>query len=148
MKTLAKVSNGHRLPGVSNWIEDWFGRELPSFSTEFLPSINKPATNIRELPDSYELEVLAPGWKKSDFEVNVDNGLLTISAEAKKEEEMSEDNYTRREFGYSSFKRTFTLPDTIDSDKVDARYEDGILYVILPKVEHARQKPVRRIDIK
>ncbi|MFC2109590.1 Hsp20/alpha crystallin family protein, partial [Bacteroidota bacterium] len=88
-----------------------------------------------------------PGLKKSDFQLNLDNQILSISTEKKKEEEHKDENYTRREFGYSSFKRTFTLPESVDDDKIGANYKDGILKIILPKKEEAKQKPARSIDI-
>jgi HSP20 family protein len=85
--------------------------------------------------------------KKSDFIIDVENKILSISSEVTKEQEEKDEIYTRREFGYSSFKRTFTLPDSIESDKVKASYEDGILMVTLPKREEAKQKPPKRIEI-
>ena len=85
--------------------------------------------------------------KKSDFTIDVENKILSISSEVRHEDEETKENYTRREFGYSSFKRTFTLPDSIESDKVKATYKDGILMVTLPKREEAKQKPPKRIEI-
>ena len=85
--------------------------------------------------------------KKSDFTIDVENKVLSISSEVKNENEETNDTYTRREFGYSSFKRTFTLPDSVESDKVKASYKDGILMVTLPKREEAKQKPAKRIEI-
>ena len=106
-----------------------------------------PAVNIKENKDEYILELAIPGLKKSDFDIDVDNKVLSISSEIETSNEEKEESYTRREFGYSSFKRTFTLPDTVDSDKVNATYTDGILSVNLPKREEAKEKPARRIEI-
>ena len=93
------------------------------------------------------VEMAVPGLKKSDFKLDLDNQLLSISTETKEDYEHEEENYTRREFGYSSFKRTFTLPETVDDEKIDATYKDGILNILLPKKEEAKQKPSRTIKI-
>ncbi len=94
-----------------------------------------PAVNIKEENDKFVLEMAAPGMNKDDFKVNLDNYQLTISAEQKKEKKEKEDNYTRREFVYSSFSRSFTLPKTIDIEKIKADYKNGILALTLPKKE-------------
>ncbi len=94
-----------------------------------------PAVNIKEENDKFVMEMAAPGLKKEDFNINLDNYQLTISSEAKKEKEDKKDNYTRREFLYSSFSRSFTLPKTVDVDKIKADYKNGVLMVTLPKKE-------------
>jgi len=94
-----------------------------------------PAVNIKEESDKFILEMAAPGMNKDDFKVNLDNYQLTISAEQKKEKKEKEDSYTRREFVYSSFSRSFTLPKTIDIEKIKADYKNGILSLALPKKE-------------
>lgn len=99
--------------------------------------------------DDNHVEVAAPGMKKSDFKIEVDNNLLIISSakEDKNEEVDSKGNYTRREFSYQSFKRTFTLPGTVEGEKIKAKYDDGVLRIIIPKKEEAKQRPVRQIEI-
>ena len=94
-----------------------------------------PAVNIKEENDKFVLELAAPGMKKDDFKINLDNYQLTISAETKSEKKEKEDSYTRREFVYNSFSRSFTLPKTIDIDKIKADYRNGILDIVLPKKE-------------
>ncbi|VAW28728.1 hypothetical protein MNBD_BACTEROID07-1123 [hydrothermal vent metagenome] len=94
-----------------------------------------PAVNIKEEKDKFVLELAAPGMKKDDFKINLDNYQLTISAETKNEKKEKEDSYTRREFVYNSFSRSFTLPKTIDIDKIKADYRNGILDIVLPKKE-------------
>ncbi len=94
-----------------------------------------PAVNIKEENDKFVLEMAAPGMKKEDFKINLDNYQLTISAETKDEKKEKEDNYTRREFVYSSFSRSFTLPKTIDIEKIKADYKNGVLNIVLPKKE-------------
>ncbi len=119
---------------------DWFGG-MENFSSTL------PAVNIKENERDFELELAIPGRKKSDFNIEVDKNVLTISMEDKKEEEKSDDNYTRREFFYSSFKRAFTLPESVNEDKINAAYKDGILRFTLPKREEALPKPKRMIEI-
>ncbi len=119
---------------------DWFGG---------MENLNNkvPAVNILENEASFELELAIPGFKKDDFNIEIDDNVLTISSEVKSEKENNMDNYTRREFSYSSFKRAFTLPETIDEAKINANYEDGILRLSLPKKEEALPKPKRLIEI-
>lgn len=104
--------------------------------------------NIRETENAYAVELMAPGFKKEDFNIELDNDLLTISLEVKKENtEQEEGKYTRKEFSYSSFRRSFTLPETINAEEINATYQDGILKITLPKREEALPKPKRLIDI-
>ncbi|WP_422860485.1 Hsp20/alpha crystallin family protein [Flagellimonas sp. S174] len=119
---------------------DWFGG-VDKLHT------NLPAVNIRENEAGFELELAVPGAKKEDFKVEVDNELLTISSEGKTENVETKENFTRKEFAYTAFKRAFTLPETVDGSKIDATYEDGILKLALPKKEEALPKPKRFIEI-
>ena len=108
-----------------------------------------PAVNVKEEDDRFVLEVVAPGRKREDFHVEVENDLLRISSESKVDnsEKDEQDNYTRREFQYTSFARSFQLPETVMSDSIGARYEDGVLFLELPKKEEAKPQPARRIEI-
>jgi len=109
-----------------------------------------PAVNVRETKDAYELEVAAPGISKEDFKVELDNNMLVISAEkeSKHEEQGEKESYTRREFSYQSFVRTFSLPERlVQGDRISARYHDGILHITVPKTEEAQVKPVKQIQI-
>ena len=123
---------------------DWFG------GAEVLNS-KLPAVNIKEDDTSFNLELAVPGRKKEDFKIEIDNDLLTISTESKKESssenEVNAVKYTRKEFSYTSFKRSFTLPDTVNADKIDAVYADGILSFKLPKKEDSLPKPKRLIEL-
>ena len=119
---------------------DWFGG-VDRLNT------NLPAVNIKEKDNGFELELAVPGATKEDFKVEVDNDILTISSEAKTESDESNENYTRKEFSYTAFKRAFTLPETVDGSKIDAKYESGILTLTLPKKEEALPKPKRLISI-
>ncbi|MCF1195350.1 MULTISPECIES: Hsp20/alpha crystallin family protein [Mangrovimonas] len=136
------------LPSLSSWIDDIFNRDFGSdFLANFNTGMTLPSVNIKENKDAYVVEMAVPGFNKSDFEVNVDNELLTISAETKTEKNEEEENYTRREFGYSSFKRSFTLPDSADAEKINAEYVDGLLKVQIAKREEAKRKPAKKIEI-
>lgn len=135
-------------PMWSSWIDDFFNRDLSSvFPQNFNMGISLPMVNIRETSDAYFVEMAVPGLKKSDFQIALDNQLLSISTEIQDQNEQKEDNYTRREFGYSAFKRSFTLPETVNESLIKANYNDGILSIHLPKKEEAKQKPARSIKI-
>lgn len=106
-----------------------------------------PAVNITETEADFNIEVAAPGLSKEQFDVNIEDNTLTISVEDKKENEVNEEKYTRREFSYTSFKRSFNLPNTVEVEHINAKYENGILNLTLPKKEEAKAPAVRRIEI-
>lgn len=146
--SLSNTNSNINFPSWSTWLDDIFNRDLPSvFTSNFNTGITLPKVNIKETPDAFMVEMAVPGLKKSDFQIDLDNQVLCISTELKEENEEREGNYTRREFGYSSFKRTFTLPETVNEDAINANYNDGILSILLPKKEEAKQKPARTIEI-
>lgn len=145
---LSKKRDVTGLPSFSSWIDNFFDTDLETgFLANFNTGMTLPAVNIKENNDNYVLEVAVPGMKKDDFNLEIDNDILSVSAETKSENETSDDYYTRREFGYASFKRSFTIPDTVQSDKIKAKYDSGILTILIPKREEAKRKPVKRIDI-
>jgi len=111
--------------------------ELPVVSGKDWNS-NVPPTNIVETADAYHLELSVPGRNKEDFNVNIDKGLLTISFEKKEETKNEDVKGIRKEFSYQSFKRSFSLDDKIDTEKIQAKYENGILKFLLPKKEQAK----------
>ncbi len=119
---------------------DWFGG-TENWNT------TAPAVNIKDNVDGFELELAIPGGKKEDFKIAVENDILTISSEAKSENKEEKENYTRKEFSYTSFKRAFTLPETVNGSKIDAKYEDGVLRLVLPKKDEAVPEPKRFISI-
>lgn len=102
--------------------------------------------NIHQTKDAYHLEVSAPGLKKEDIKINIEDGLLTISYEKKEETQSDEYKTVRKEFSYNSFKRSFTLGDKIDAAGIQGKYEDGVLKVLLPKKPEA-QAVSKQIDI-
>lgn len=129
-------------PSLMNEIlkPDWFGG-LENDKN------NVPAVNIKENEKDFELELAVPGRKKEDFQIEINENVLTISSVSKIEENIEKDNYTRREFVYSSFKRAFTLPETVDEDNIKANYDNGILKLALPKKVEALPKPKRTIAL-
>ena len=144
--TLVKRKNGNA-PAMFNIFDDFLGNDF--FNYPKMHERVKPAVNISENDDEYNIELAVPGMKKKDFNVEVDNYILKISSEnEEKHEDNPNDSYTRKEFSYSSFERSFTLPeDKADVDKINAKYEDGILYVSIPKKEESKPKPARAIKI-
>jgi len=127
------------------WSRDWMDWTNLNFSDT---NTTLPAVNVIEKDDEFVIELAAPGMKKDDFKISLDNNVLTISSERKNEKEEKSENYSRREFSYQSFQRSFTLPvGRVETDKVAARYNDGILNIQIPKREEARPKPAREIEI-
>lgn len=130
---------------VNSFFEEFFN-QFPSRSTNDEFVSNSVPVNIRETEKSYEIEVVAPGMDKGDFKVNIDNNLLTISAEKKAETTKENERMVRKEFTYKSFARTFTLDETINAENILAKYENGVLKIELPKKEEAKIQP-KQIDI-
>ncbi|MDH4058672.1 MAG: Hsp20/alpha crystallin family protein, partial [Cyclobacteriaceae bacterium] len=107
-----------------------------------------PAVNVKELEKEFEIEMAAPGLTKKDFHIEIDKGVMTIYTERKEEKEVLEDVYTRKEFNYTSFTRSFNLPDNINPDKIEAKYEDGILRILVAKKVLTPEKPLKTIAVK
>lgn len=142
--TLIKWNN--QFPTLSNVFDNFLNNQTSDLlGRDF--STNIPAVNIKENTESFIVELAAPGLNKEDFKLHVEDNFLTISAEKKSENEQNEQSYTRKEFSFTSFKRSFTLPKTVDSDKIEASYTNGILNIHIPKKEEAKPKPVREISI-
>jgi len=118
------------------------------FASPWLSGRNMPAVNIKENERNYEVELAVPGYDKKDFEISVDNGVLTVSGEKSEETEKKEDNYTRREFGFSSFSRSFNLPTNINEENIDAKYADGVLKLTIAKRQESNGKSRKQISIK
>lgn len=136
--------NQHPVNLLSELMED-FDRNLFIRNAETRGMV--PSVNIRENEEGFVLDLAAPGMKKEDFRIKLDTNVLTISSEQKSENDESNDKYTRKEFYYSAFSRSFTLPKTIDLDKIKADYKDGILAVSLPKREDAKVAVNREIAV-
>jgi HSP20 family protein len=130
----------------TSW-ESFFGKDLlpDLFDSDNYRSV--PAVNIVEGDDDFVIEIAAPGLDKKDFEIDLENNQLTISSEKEDKSEEKNGRMIRKEFLYSSFSRSFTLPETVENDKIKAKHKDGILYVTIPKKEVAKVKPARQIEI-
>ena len=111
-------------------------------------STNIPATNIVEADDHFDIQLAVPGKKKSDFTIEFEESILTISSETETQYTEKEGTFTRKEFGCNSFKRSFSIPETVSADKISASYKDGILMVSLPKKTEALPQPKKLISIK
>lgn len=143
---LVKFNN--RYPQTSDMLNHFFGRELMNDSDFFKGGqcFDTPRVNIQETEEVFAIEVAAPGYDKKDFNVELDNNVLTI--EATKEDKTEDKNYSHYEFKYGSFKRSFALPkDKVKESGISAKYEKGILNIVLPKKEEAKAQPKRLIDI-
>ena len=140
-------SNGNsNLPAFSNLLENFFGRDLSDFvGRDFTSSV--PAVNVVETADAFKVEVAAPGLKKENIQITFHNNVLTIGSKTEHSTEDTKSKYARKEFGYTSFQRSFTVPNTVDTEKIEANYTDGILNVRLPKREESKEKSARQISI-
>jgi HSP20 family protein len=150
MKTLVR-QNATLFPSLPSLIEDFFSRDwADSTLANRNYSATLPAVNVRETNDDYIIEVAAPGMKRDEFKVELENNVLTISSQREEKQEQHDEsgNYTRREFNYQSFQRSFTLPENkVQGEKITARYADGILHINVPKKDEAKVKPVKQITI-
>lgn len=147
--SLTKWNNGSTMTNV---FDDLFSRDLWNWglANNSLTNTTIPAVNIKETADGFEVEMAAPGMRKEDFKVELEDNNLTISSEFQNQNEVKDgERYTRREFSYQSFQRSFMLPkNVVDIDQINARYENGVLRLFIPKREEAKQKPPRMIEIK
>ena len=148
MNALVKTNGSVPVNSFNSFFDEFFKNDIPSvFNSSLSNTVSVPKANISEDADKFEVHLAVPGIKKDDIQIDLDKKTLTISTEVKNEEETKEDNLVRSEFNYSSFKRSFKLPNTIDESKIEAAYEDGILKVTLPKREEAKEQPARKIEI-
>ena len=158
METLVKrnglvpVMNTSLFPSVNTFFDDFISRDLFDWTDKNFTAMgsNLPSVNLKETDDKLQVELAAPGMKKEDFKVEIDNNMLMISSEKKeeKEETRKKDNYVRKEFSYQSFFRSFTLPDSIDENKIEASYKDGILHVDIAKKDNGKKTLLKKIAIK
>ncbi len=139
------VRSYNNLPSL---IDDIFGHSWFENTAENAGRTITPAVNVFENNDDIRIEVAAPGLKKEDFRLDLNQRVLSISAEkASEQNENEQGKFIRREFSYSSFCRTFALPSSVNAEKITAKYEGGILTVQLPKKEEAKVMPARQIAI-
>jgi HSP20 family protein len=145
------IRNGSLFNSLPMIFDDFLGRDfLPLGLSNFSDTNTSiPAVNIKETADRYEVEVAAPGMNKDDFKIELDGNTLMISSEKTNAyEQREEERFYRKEFSYQSFQRTFNLrKDVVDSEKIEAKYDKGVLQLMIPKKEEAKQKPPRMIQI-
>ncbi len=141
------VRNSNQTPSLFNRffdgeMFDWNNRNFSNTNTTL------PSVNIKDNTDAFTVEVAAPGFEKGDFKIELNRNVLTVSTEKEVQSETREEEiFTKREFSYQSFSRSFTLPQIADGDKIGAAYDKGILTVVIPKREEAKPKPARMIEI-
>ena len=146
-RTMALLRFSNQFPTLfdrflENDLFDWSNRNFSTTNTTV------PSVNIKESPDGFEVELAAPGFLKTDFNIDLDHDQMTISSEKKVENETKDgEEFARREFSYQSFSRSFTLPNSADAEKIKATYENGILRVSIPKKDSAKPKPPKQIAI-
>ena len=145
---MSLIKRSQNIPSLSRFFDDDFNREwgLSNFSD----SGTLPAVNIKETKEEFNVEMAAPGMNKDDFKVELDGNMLTISSEksGQHDQDNGDEKFSRCEFSYQSFQRSFSLPkDVVDSDKIEAHYENGVLKLRIPKKEEAKQRPPRKIEI-
>ncbi|MGZ3883587.1 MAG: Hsp20/alpha crystallin family protein [Bacteroidia bacterium] len=115
------------------------------FEREFRHSV--PAVNVKEDGKQFDIEFAAPGFSKADFKIDVEQNVLTVSAEKKEEKHEDNKRFTRKEFSYNTFSRSFTLPQTVNAEKIDAKYADGVLKLHVPKKDEVKKLPKKQITI-
>ena len=138
-----------RLPRLGLALNDFFEPWNEWFQDGFMgKELTLPRVNITEDKSRYNMELAAPGLLKKDFKIDVNGNLLTISAQKEENKEEKDESYTRKEYNYSSFSRTFTLPEEAQQDKIEATYDNGVLKLSIPKNEKAALKNHKAIPIK
>jgi len=148
MGTQALTKASERIPAFFDdffkpWNE-WFGNGGSLWNR----ALTVPAVNITENKDEYQVAVAVPGMKKDDFKIDVDGNMLSISCEKEESKEEKDKTFTRKEYNYSSFSRSFTLPVEVNKEKIDAKYEDGVLKLSLPRKEEVKKPAAKQIAVK
>ena len=131
-------------PSLTNWMDDFFA------DNNFKPAVkgwSVPAVNVTESKDAFKLSVAAPGFKKENFKLEVQHGYLVISGETREEKEDKDEKYTRKEFAFNSFTRSFALPENVKGDDISANYADGLLNITLPKKVAAEPKAAKQVVV-
>ena len=137
-----------RTEALPTLFDDFFKPWREWFDNGWERVASTPAVNVTEDNQSFKIKMAAPGLKKDDFKIDIDGNLITISAEKSSRKEEKEERYTRNEYNYTSFSRTFTLPENIKTDKIEAQYESGELTLLLPKLSEMKTGTHKKIDIK
>jgi HSP20 family protein len=147
MGTQALAKTGERTPSVfDDFFKPW--NEWFENGNLFGRTMNIPAVNISEHKNEYQVALAIPGMKKDDFKIDVDGNMLTISSEKEETKKEEEKRFTRKEYNYSSFSRSFTLPEEINKETIEATYQDGVLNISLPRKEEAKKPAAKQIAVK
>lgn len=146
MSLLLKTNRNGFFNPFNSLTSDLFGDDF--FEGEIFNRPSLPAVNVKETDTYFNLELAAPGFEKGDFAISYENGVLSISAESKKETEEEDKDYTRKEFSYSKFSRSFTLPESVNNDDIEAEYNNGVLNLKLNKKEEAQVETAKKIQVK
>jgi HSP20 family protein len=144
MSTRALTQSGRMLPSL---FDDFFKPWNEWFDNGARRTLTVPAVNVTEEDKQYRIALAAPGMQKNDFRIDVDGNMLTISGVKETEKESENGKYSRQEYNYTSFARSFTLPEDVNRDSIDARYENGELLLMLPKNEAARKTTAKKIAV-
>jgi HSP20 family protein len=134
------------MPSLRRIMEDFWNNESLFDKALFNGDSRVPAVNIKENEKNFEIEVAAPGFEKQDFQLNLEDNVLTISAESSRQNQEEKESFTRKEFSYTSFSRSFSLPETVKDEEIKAHYENGLLHLTLTKAERVNQKKVIPIE--
>jgi HSP20 family protein len=148
MSTLTLTKKSETMPAL---FEDFFkpwNEWFENGGSLLSRSLTIPSVNITETNHEYQVSLAAPGLKKDDFKIDVDGNMLTISSEKEQTKEEKEKKFTRKEYSYTSFSRSFTLPEEVNKEKIEARYEDGVLKLSLPRKEEAKKTAAKQIAVK
>jgi len=146
--TLVKLNNRPLQKSFNNLMDDFFATVPSILGDDFVapPFRSFTPVNVKETENEYVLEVVAPGFQKEDFKINLDNNTLTVSAETKEEAENTNDKFVRKEFKQQSFSRSFTIDENIDAESISAKYVNGVLTLNLAKKQQVKQS-VKEISI-
>ena len=134
-------------PSMRSLLEDFWNNDTLLEDRFWNTRVNLPAVNIIEKDDKFLIEMAAPGLRKEDFKINIENGILQIDSESQREVDEEKDNYTRKEFNYSSFSRSFTLPENASEENIAANYENGVLKLKLQKLKSETSHKKKQILI-
>ena len=146
--TLIKWNQPAKLTGRRNWVENFFTETDDFFrNMDFDKSNDVPAVNVREEEKNFFIEVAAPGMKKDDFKVELDNGILLISAKTEENKFQKEEGFVRREFNYRNFQRSFWLPEMVSPENIIAHYDQGVLTLTLPKINTPSISKTKMIQV-
>lgn len=144
------IKKSDNFPYFGSFFDDFFSKDVFDWNTKNFSQLGStlPSVNVKETETDFQVDLAAPGMKKEDFKVELNNHILSISSEKQEEKEEKKEKYSRREFNYQSFTRSFSLPDTAAPDGIEASYKDGVLHLIIPKKEVAKTPPKQTIPVK